>query len=173
MFLNSIYNYDSVMMAEKIVFEKLNDENFDDFFNLIKKLAEYEKQEPLDEQIKIRLKKDSLTKKPRFEAYLTKLNSGYIGYFIFFMTYSSYLALPTLYIEDIFVLKEHRRKGVGQKMFQFCVQQAKEKGCGRMEWCVYNWNKPAINFYKKNNATLLNKKYYRLTKEQIENFPNP
>lgn len=158
-------------MAETIIFEKLNDENFDSFFDLINKLAQYEKQEPLDEQIKIRLKQDSLSENPRFEAYLAKLNNEYIGYFIFFMTYSSYQALPTLYIEDIFVLEEERRKGIGQKIFDFCIKLAREKDCGRMEWCVYNWNKPAINFYKKNNATLLNKKYYRLTKEQIENFP--
>lgn len=159
-------------MTEKIVFKRVNNKNFDVFFNLVKTLAEYEKQEPLDFNIKRRLKKDALSKTPMFEAYLTKLKSRYLGYFIFFMTYSSYQALPTLYIEDIFVLEEERRKGIGQKIFDFCVKLAKEKGCGRMEWCVYNWNKPAINFYKKNNATLLNKKYYRLTKDQIEKFSN-
>lgn len=157
-------------MAEEIVFEKVDDGNFDEFFSLVEKLAEYEKQNQLDKQVKLRLKQDALSEKPRFEAYLTKLNNRYIGYFIFFMTYSSYLALPTLYLEDIFVLEELRGKGIGQKMFQFCIQQAKEKDCGRMEWCVYNWNKPAINFYKKNIATRLNKTYYRLTREQIEDF---
>jgi GNAT superfamily N-acetyltransferase len=157
-------------MLDGIQFEKVNSENFNEFFKLVKKLAEYEKQDPLDNPVKLRLKRDAFLDKPRFEAYLAKLDNTYIGYFIFFMTYSSYLALPTLYIEDIFVLDEHRRKGVGQKMFQFCIQQAKEKGCGRMEWCVYNWNKPAINFYKKIIAKRLNKSYYRLTREQIENL---
>lgn len=160
-------------MTEKILFERVNNENFDDFFDMVKTLAEYEKQESLDYETKRRLKKDALSKTPRFEAYLVKLKNRYVGYFIFFMTYSSYQALPTLYIEDIFISEEERRKGIGQKIFNFCVKLAKEKNCGRMEWCVYNWNKPAINFYKKNNATLLNKKYYRLTKEQIKNFPNP
>ena len=114
-------------MAEEIVFEKVDDGNFDEFFSLVEKLAEYEKQNQLDKQVKLRLKQDALSEKPRFEAYLTKLNNRYIGYFIFFMTYSSYLALPTLYLEDIFVLEELRGKGIGQKMFQFCIQQAKEK----------------------------------------------
>ena len=157
-------------MTEEMIYEKVDDGNFDEFFYLVEKLAEYEKQNPLDKQVKLRLKQDALSEKPKYEAYLAKLNKNYIGYFIFFMTYSSYLALPTLYLEDIFVLEEHRKKGIGQKMFQFCVQQAKEKGCGRMEWCAYNWNKPAINFYKKITATRLNKTYYRLTKEQIDNF---
>lgn len=152
-------------------FEEVNNNNFNDFFKLVKKLAEYEKQEPLNQEIKTRLKKDLLSKTPKFKAYLFKLKNQYIGYFIFFMTYSSYHALPVLYIEDIFVLEEHRRKGFGQKIFDFCVKIAKQKGCCRIEWCVYNWNKSAIAFYKKNNATLLNKKYYRFTKEQIEKHP--
>ena len=55
-------------------------------------------------------------------------------------------------------------------MFEFCIKQAKKRNCGRMEWCVFNWNETAINFYKKNNATRLDKTYYRLNREQIENF---
>ena len=155
-------------MVKHVEFERVTKKNFDDFFSLVKTLAEYEKQEPLDQEIKLRLKNDSLSETPKFEAYLTKFKNQYVGYFIFFMTYSSYQALPTLYIEDIFVLEEERRNGIGQKIFDFCIKISKEKGCGRMEWCVYNWNKPAIDFYKKNNAILLDKKYYRLTKEQIE-----
>jgi len=83
------------------------------------------------------------------------------------MTYSSYLALPTLYIEDIFVIEGWRRTGIGKKMFEFCARQAKNRGCGRMEWCVYNWNIPAIKFYRKLKATRLEKTYYRLDKKQI------
>ena len=157
-------------MQDEIVFEKVDENNFNEFFKLVEKLAEYEKQKPLDKQVKQRLKNDALSRNPKYEAYLTKLNNKPIGYFIFFMTYSSYLALPTLYLEDIFVLYEYRRKGFGYKMFNFCVQKAKEKNCGRMEWCAFNWNKPAHNFYKKINAKPLDKTYYRFTKEQINQF---
>jgi len=157
-------------MVEDVEIEKVNSKNFDIFFNLVKKLAEYEKQKPLDDDIKLRLKRDICSKNPKIEAFLTKFEEKDVGYIILFFTYSSYLARSTLYIEDIFVLEGYRNKGIGQKMFDFCVHKAKESNCGRMEWCVYNWNKAAICFYKKNNATCLDKKYYRLTKEQIKNY---
>jgi len=157
-------------MNQKIIIEKVKEENFDEFLKLVEKLADYEKQELLDKQVKQRLKKDALSENPRYEGYLAKLNDKYVGYMIFFMSYSSYLALPTLYLEDIFILEEYRRKGFGQKMFKFCIEKAKENNCGRMEWCAFNWNKTAHNFYKKIKANPLDKTYYRFTKEEIENF---
>lgn len=154
-------------MNQKIVFERVVHKNFDDFISMVKKLAEYEKQNPPDNKAEYRLKKDALHDNPKFEAYLVKEQEKIVGYIIYYMTYSSYLALPTLFIEDIFVLEEWRRKGMGRKMFEFCVHKAKEKGCERVEWCVYNWNTPAIEFYKKLKATRLEKTYYRLDKKQM------
>ena len=155
------------MNNKEINFEKVNTINFNEFFNLINKLAEYEKQKILDEKIKNRLKSDICSKKPIIEAYLTFFNEKCVGYFIYFFNYSSYQARPVLFIEDIFLLEEYRRKGIGKKMFNFCIQKAKEKKCGRIEWCVYNWNTPAIKFYDKLNATKLDKSYYRLVQEQF------
>ena len=70
-------------MTEEMIYEKVDDGNFDEFFYLVEKLAEYEKQNPLDKQVKLRLKQDALSEKPKYEAYLAKLNKNYIGYFIF------------------------------------------------------------------------------------------
>ena len=154
-------------MNQKIVFERVIHNNFDDFISLVKQLAAYEKQDLPDRQAETRLKKDALSKAPKFEAYLVKEQEKIVGYLIYYMTYSSYLALPTLYIEDIFVIEGWRRTGIGKKMFEFCARQAKNRGCGRMEWCVYNWNIPAIKFYRKLKATRLEKTYYRLDKKQI------
>ena len=154
-------------MNQKIVFERVIPNNFDDFISLVKKLAAYEKQDLPDRQAETRLKKDALSKAPKFEAYLVKEQEKILGYLIYYMTYSSYLALPTLYIEDIFVIEGWRRTGIGKKMFEFCARQAKNRGCGRMEWCVYNWNIPAIKFYRELKATRLEKTYYRLDKKQI------
>ena len=154
-------------MTKKVVFEKGVENNFDEFVLLITKLAKYEKLTPPDNQGKVRLKKDCLSKNPKFEAYLAKIDDKFVGYVIFLMTYSSYLALPTLYIEDIFVLEKYRRKGIGQKLFDFCIKQTKKRGCGRMEWCAFNWNTTAMKFYEKNKATKLNKTYYRMTQEQM------
>ena len=156
-------------MLEKLIFEKVSNKNFEDFLFLVDKLAEYEKLTPPDKNGKNRLKKDALSKNPKYEAYIWKLNEKPVGYIIFFMTYSSFLALPTFYLEDIFLLKEHRGKGIGKQMFQFCINTAKNKKCGRMEWCVLNWNKLAIEFYEKVNAKPLSEwTYYRLDKKDIK-----
>ena len=154
-------------MNQKIVFERVVNNNFDDFISLVKNLAEYENQNPPDSQAQFRLRKDALSKNPKFEAYLIKKQEKILGYILYYMTYSSYLALPTLYIEDIYVLESWRRKGIGKKMFEFCVHQAKDRGCGRVEWCTYDWNTPAIKFYEKLKATRLEKTYYRLDKKQM------
>jgi len=157
-------------MKHEIVIDRVNSENFEEFFFLINKLAEYEKLTPPDAEAKARLKKDGLSTEPRYEAYLGKLGEKAVGYIIFFLTYSSFLALPTLYLEDIFVLEEYRRKGIGQQLFEFCIKQAKDRGCSRIELCVLNWNVPALKFYEKNHAMRLDWTFYRLNRKQIEDY---
>lgn len=158
-------------MNSEIKIEKIKPDNFDDFLNLVEKLAEYEKLAPPDVKAKERLKKDAFSGDPKYEAYLAKLNEKYVAYLIFFMNYSSFLALPVLYIEDIFVLEKYRKKGIGQLLFNFCVRKAEEKNCGRIEWHVLDWNKLGINFYEKNKAVhLSNWEYYRLDKNRFKEF---
>jgi GNAT superfamily N-acetyltransferase len=154
-------------MIQDVKIEKVNKNNFNDFLYLLEKLAKYEKVDPPNNSAKLRLKTDFLSDN-KCEAYLFRINDKTVAYTIFFMTYSSYLALPTLYIEDLFVLEEFRRKGIGKKMFKFCIKKAKEKNCGRIEWTVYNWNKSAIEFYEHLGAICLEKKYYRLNRNKIE-----
>jgi predicted acetyltransferase len=157
-------------MNEKLKFVKVVDNNFNDFVLLLDKMAIYEKHEPLDDEAKNRLKKDALSDHPKYEAYLFFIEQEPMGYTMFYMTYSSYLALPVLHVEDLFILVERRRKGYGEEVFRFCANKAKKKGCGRMEWTVFDWNEPAIQFYKKIKATALKKKYYRMDRQQIDNF---
>jgi len=157
-------------MTPDISIKLVDRDNFDDFLFLIDKLAEYEKLTLPDDSARVRLKHDGLRKDPKYEAYLCLLGEQVVGYLIFFMTYSSFLALPTLYIEDIFVLEEHRRKGIGTKLFEFCIKLANDRGCGRIEFCVLTWNEPAIKFYEKHKAERLGWYFYRLDKEQIENY---
>ena len=86
-----------------------------------------------------------------------------VGYAIVFETYSSFLALPTLYLEDIFVLSEYRRHGIGLKLFRYCCAEARRRGCGRMEWVVLDWNKSAIRFYNRLGAKRMKEwQLYRL-----------
>ncbi|HZZ58437.1 MAG TPA: GNAT family N-acetyltransferase [Opitutaceae bacterium] len=77
------------------------------------------------------------------------------GFALYFFNYSTFLARPGLYLEDLFVLPEHRRQGIGRALLLRLAQIANEKGCGRMEWSVLDWNRPAIAFYEALGARLL------------------
>lgn len=67
---------------------------------------------------------------------------------LFFHTYSTFLAKPGLYLEDLFVRPEHRKHGIGGALMRRLAQLAVERGCGRFEWSVLNWNEPALEFYR-------------------------
>ncbi|MCE5295746.1 MAG: GNAT family N-acetyltransferase [Euryarchaeota archaeon] len=147
----------------------MNEYNFDDFFRLITELARFEHLDPPDEEGKERLKKHGLAEKPFYDAYITRMNGRPVGYLIYFFSYSSFKAKPTLYLEDIFVLDDVRGRGLGKMMFLFCVKKAKEAGCGRMEWSALNWNKGAIGFYERMGAKALSEwTYFRLTEQAID-----
>ena len=135
---------------------------------LIEKLAEYEHLTPPDEGARARLIRDMFSTPPRIEAYLALLDGLPVGYALVFETYSSFLALPTLYLEDIFVLPEHRRGGIGMRFFRTLVAEAHRRGCGRMEWTVLDWNTPAINFYRKIGAREMSEwKTFRLVRDDM------
>jgi GNAT superfamily N-acetyltransferase len=158
------------MRKEKssIVIEKVGEETFDDFLALIAELAEYEKLAPPDVEAKQRLRRDCLSDKPKYQAFMGKVGEKYVSYVIFFFTYSSFLALPTLFLEDIYVRGGYRQKGVGKMMFDFIKATAKREGCGRIEFTVLTWNKSAQKFYEKNKAKCLEDWYfYRLVKEDF------
>jgi len=123
---------------------------------LILGLAEYEKLDPPDEAAQQRLVRDIFGEKPRLEAWLVFADGEAAGYALVFETYSSFLALPTLYLEDIFVKPEFRGCGAGKAMFLRLVEEAARRGCGRMEWVVLDWNQPALDFYEHFGARRLN-----------------
>ena len=150
-----------------LVIKKVTEETFDEFLDLIDKLAEFEKLAPPDKEARGRLRADCFSKKPKYEAYVGIIGEKCVAYVICFSTYSSFLALPTLFLEDIFVLEEYRRQGIGEKMFDYCVKMAKRKGCGRVEFMVLKWNRAAQEFYEKKKAKRLDWYFYRLVKEDF------
>ena len=95
----------------KVVIKQVNAENFGDFLSLIDKLAEYEKLDSPSQEAKRRLRQDCLSGTPKFRAFIGKIGDKIVSYVIYFFSYSSFLALPTLYLEDVFVLREYRRLG--------------------------------------------------------------
>ncbi len=147
---------------------RVSSDNFEGFLSLIVKLAEYEQLAPPTEEAKQRLRRDCLSTKPKYQAFIGTIGTKPVAYFIYFFTYSSFLALPTLYLEDIFVLDEYRRSGVGTAIFNFIKDLARREGCGRIEFTVLKWNKLAQDFYAKNKAKCLDDWYfYRIVKENF------
>lgn len=138
---------------------------------LIRGLAEYEKLAPPDADAQARLIRDIFGERPRLEAFLVIVDGRAGGYALTLETYSSFLALPTLYLEDIFVLPELRGCGAGKALFRALVREARDRGCGRMEWVVLDWNQPAIDFYTRHGARPLKDWItMRLTREQLESM---
>jgi GNAT superfamily N-acetyltransferase len=86
------------------------------------------------------------------EAIIAYQNNQPVAFAIYFFSYTSFSALPSLYLEDIFVRPVARGSGVGRALFAFLAQKAIEGNCARMEWSVLNWNQAAIRFYEKLDA---------------------
>lgn len=76
-----------------------------------------------------------------------------VAFALFFHHYSTFLGRPGIYLEDLFVKPEYRRKGYGKRLLTYLASLAVERNCGRMEWSVLDWNTPAIEFYKSLGAT--------------------
>jgi len=158
-------------MKDKIIIKKVNKYNFGKFVELIGEFARYQKQKMPDKGAMVRLKKDGLTKNPKYEAYLGTINEKFVGFITTMMMYSTFQGLPTLYIQDLFVLEDFRRKGVGQKLFDHCIKIAKKKKCCRLDWWGIKKSKSAMSFYTKNKAKELDTTYFRLEKDQLNKFP--
>ncbi|MBW3622508.1 MAG: GNAT family N-acetyltransferase [Armatimonadetes bacterium] len=138
---------------------------------LIDALAEYEQLEGPSEAAKARLIEDGFGERPRYEAYLAESDGEAVGYAITFETYSTFLAKPTLYLEDLFVLPHARRAGAGRTFFQHLARVALERGCGRIEWTVLDWNASAIRFYDSLGGQHLREwLHYRLDEGSIEDL---
>jgi len=120
---------------------------------LIRGLARYEK---LEEMVTMNEEKltDGLFGEPRYAETLIAEDDGEpVGFALFFHNYSTFLAQPGLYLEDLFVLPDRRGGGVGRKLLERLAQIAVDRGCGRLEWAVLDWNKDAIGFYERLGAT--------------------
>ncbi len=138
------------------------------FLGLIQALADYEKLEGPDAEARARLTRDALVDPPSFRVLLAARDGKALGYAVYFETYSTFLARPTLYLEDIFVLEEERGSEVGTALMRELAREAVRRDCGRMEWQVLTWNTPAMAFYQRFGASPLDDwRAFRLSAEQF------
>lgn len=135
---------------------------------LIRKLAEYEKLSHEVSATEAMLEQSLFGEKSVIDAIVGEENGTPVGFALYFYNYSTFLGKKGLYLEDLFVLPEHRGKGYGKKLLAQLAKIAKDEDCGRFEWSVLNWNEPAIKFYKSLGAVPMDEwTVYRMTEDKI------
>ncbi len=136
----------------------------------IVELAKYEKLE--NEVVATEeLLREWIFEKKKAEVIFALEGDKEVGFALFFHNFSTFLGRAGLYLEDLFVLPEYRSKGYGKALLKTLAKIAVDRGCGRLDWCCLDWNKPSIEFYKSLGAVSLDEwTTYRLSGETLENL---
>ncbi len=137
----------------------------------IRALADYEKLSDAciatEDDLRIHL----FGPRPAAEVLIANLDNRPVGFALYFQTFSTFLARPGIYLEDVFVLPDARSRGVGKALLKAVAGVAVQRKCGRLEWAVLDWNDPAIGFYKKLGAIPLDDwTTYRVTGDTLHSL---
>jgi GNAT superfamily N-acetyltransferase len=137
--------------------------------SLIRELAEYER---LSHEVKAteeNLRKRLFEDRPVAQVLIGEFEGAPIGFALFYYTFSTFLGKPGIYLEDLYIKNDYRRRGFGHKLMAQVAGLAKDRNCGRFEWAVLRWNQPAIRAYQKINAVPLSEwTVYRLSGEALD-----
>lgn len=133
-------------MNSKLSFRKAEREDIPLILQFIKELAEYEKMS--DEVVADEATLDTwIFEKQKAEVIFALEDGKEVGFALFFHNFSTFLGKAGIYLEDLYVKPEYRKKGYGKAILKKLAQIATERGCGRLEWWCLDWNKPIIDFY--------------------------
>jgi GNAT superfamily N-acetyltransferase len=121
---------------------------------MIRGLAKYEKLTHEVRATPARLRRDGFGKRRFFQVLICERGKAPVGFALYFFSYSTFLARPKLYLEDLFVVPEERGTGAGKALLRALAREALRNGCGGMDWLVLDWNAPAIRFYERLGAKL-------------------
>lgn len=124
-------------------------------FQLIQALAEYEKLSHAVTGSAESLHEHLFGSHPYAEVIIAEYAGQAVGFALFFHNYSTFLTQPGIYLEDLFVLPQYRGQGIGKAILSYLAGLAVERGCGRLEWSVLDWNESAIAFYRRMGAAVL------------------
>lgn len=173
----------SVISSNSVTFEIRSATRADvpKIFSLIQALAEYEKladqvtgsAEELASHLFVE-PEGGVVNRGYIEAIVADFSGQLVGFALFLHNYSTFLTKPGIYLEDLFVLPEHRGDGIGKALITKVAEIAVERGCGRLEWSVLDWNEPAIGFYQRMGATVLpDWRICRVTGDALTQMANP
>jgi GNAT superfamily N-acetyltransferase len=126
-----------------------------EILRLIHELAVYEKLEHMVVGTEATLRDSLFGAHPAAEAILAESGGRAVGFALYFTTFSTFLCKPGIHLEDLFVEPEHRGRGIGKELLRRLAQVAVERGCGRLEWNVLDWNTPSIRFYESLGGKIL------------------
>jgi len=121
----------------------------------IRELAEYERAPEQAVATPEDLRRDGFSGEPRFYVEIAEWDGEPAGFALWFFNYSTWQGKPGLYLEDLFVRPQFRKKGIGKALLTYIAKVAVEKGCGRYQWQVLDWNTPAIEFYESLGAKVM------------------
>ena len=138
--------------TQSIRIEPATEKDIPLILTFIKALAEYERLSDQCVATEALLRETLFGEKKFAETVIAYYENTPAGFEIFFHNFSTFLARPGIYLEDLFVLPNFRGKGIGKALLVYLARIAKERNCGRFEWAVLDWNAPSIVFYKKLGA---------------------
>jgi GNAT superfamily N-acetyltransferase len=140
-----------------------------EILRFIKELAEYERLSREASVTEETLRESLFGERRVAEVVLGCLGDDPAGFALFFHNFSTFLGKPGIYLEDLYVRPEFRGAGIGRALLVHLARLARERGCGRLEWSVLDWNEPAIEFYKSIGAVPMNEwTVYRVAGETLE-----
>jgi len=139
--------------------------------DLIRALARFERLEHEVVMTEELLERALFGDRPYAEVVLAEDGGRPVGFALFFHNFSTFLGRPGIYLEDLFVVPEHRARGIGRDLLVHLARLAVERGCGRLEWAVLDWNQEAIRFYERLGARPNSDwTVYRLTGEALSSL---
>lgn len=156
---------------DKLLIRPAGEEDTALVLSFIRELAEYEKLLHEVTTTEDMLREHLFGDTPRAEVLIAEYEGEPAGFALFFHNFSTFVGKPGIYLEDLFVRPGLRGRGIGGAMLKKLAVLAVERGCGRLEWAVLDWNEPAIGFYERLGAVHLDDwRIFRLTGEALENL---
>jgi GNAT superfamily N-acetyltransferase len=133
-------------------------------YRLIRELAEYERSLPEVTGTEDQLRESLFGSDPAIFAHVAELNDGVVGFALWFLNYSTWLCRHGIYLEDVYVTPELRGQGIGRQLLAELAALCVERGYGRLEWWVLDWNESAVGFYQSLGAVAMDEwTVHRLT----------
>lgn len=156
---------------DEILIRKATCKDAELILGFIRELAEFEKMERDVVATVDGLRESLLSETASAKALIVSIDDNPIGYAVYFYNYSTWLGKNGIYLEDLYITTKYRGNGAGKAVLRYLAKLAVDEGCGRFEWCVLDWNQPAIKFYKSIGAVPQNDwLLYRLDGRLLSDF---